>query len=608
MQGRSFSGRERNCCFLNTRQDRFATISAVSGLNFPDDGRCIAVSDWDRDGDLDLWFSNRNAPRLRLMRNDTPTKNRSLAVLLRGNGTTTNRDAIGARVECILSNESGAEIKRVQTLRAGEGFLSQSSKWLHFGVGTSTTAEKLIVRWPGGQAQTFRGLDVGKRYLLIQGVKAAELVEQGSSATRLTAGEAELPSESRAARIALVTRVPMPSVRFMSPDGSDETERFDSGKPILLNLWATWCPPCVEELTSLASAKIRLREQPLKILSLSVDRLSEQPASAIEIADQLESFGYPFAWGLVDELQLLQLQELHDQFFFQKRTLPLPTSFLIDAQGRLSVIYRGPVTADRLVQDLARLPTAAQKRFKQAACFPGRQLQHDRVEKVAAQAELQLRYRVAAWLEERGKFDDALRHFDELVQLDSAWAIPHRHLAKLHLKQNRVAQAHESAALALKMDPNGAGVHNTMGLIRSRQGDEQAAEAHFRKAIELDDGFAEAHNNLGTVLANLGKINAAGKCFQRAIRIDDQFAEAYVNLGRVYAVKNDRVRAIRSFQIAIRLDPAYVDAYNNLGTMLARQGDLRQAIRYYREAMRLDPENQEARRNHDRAVTLLNSK
>ena len=81
-QGRSFSGRERNCCFLNTGRQRFATISAVSGLDYPDDGRAVAVTDWDQDGDLDLWISNRNAPRLRLFRNDSPAHNHYLTVRL----------------------------------------------------------------------------------------------------------------------------------------------------------------------------------------------------------------------------------------------------------------------------------------------------------------------------------------------------------------------------------------------------------------------------------------------------------------------------------------------------------------------------------------------
>ena len=70
-RGRSFSGHEPNCAFLNCRGVPFANVSAVTGLDFKDDGRAVAVTDWDHDGDLDLWLRNRTGPRLRLMRNET---------------------------------------------------------------------------------------------------------------------------------------------------------------------------------------------------------------------------------------------------------------------------------------------------------------------------------------------------------------------------------------------------------------------------------------------------------------------------------------------------------------------------------------------------------
>ena len=70
-EGRSFSGNERNCAYLNCRRAPFANVSAATGLDFPDDGRGIAVSDWDQDGDLDLWIRNRTGPRLRLMLNQS---------------------------------------------------------------------------------------------------------------------------------------------------------------------------------------------------------------------------------------------------------------------------------------------------------------------------------------------------------------------------------------------------------------------------------------------------------------------------------------------------------------------------------------------------------
>ena len=62
--GASLSGHERNCFFLNTGGGKFATASATRGFDFYDDARVVARSDWDHDGDIDLWFANRTAPRL----------------------------------------------------------------------------------------------------------------------------------------------------------------------------------------------------------------------------------------------------------------------------------------------------------------------------------------------------------------------------------------------------------------------------------------------------------------------------------------------------------------------------------------------------------------
>ena len=181
VEGRSFSGNERNCVFLNTGEataakGRFANVSAVSGLDFPDDARAVALVDWDHDGDEDLWISNRNAPRLRLMRNDSPRTNHFLSLRLEGDGKTTNRDAIGARVEVIIAKTAAGQPRSIKTLRAGEGFLAQSSKWLSFGLGGAEVIEKVIVRWPGGKLEEFLGLEVDHRYHLAQGTGTPRVV------------------------------------------------------------------------------------------------------------------------------------------------------------------------------------------------------------------------------------------------------------------------------------------------------------------------------------------------------------------------------------------------------------------------------------------------
>ena len=169
-QGRSFSGKERNCCFLNTRDGRFADVSSVTGLDHIDDGRTVALSDWDGDGDLDLWLATRTGHRLRFMRKDLGTGKDFAAFRLQGDPARgCNRAAIGARVEITLG--AAAAGRRTRTLYAGDGYLSQSSKWIHIGLAQGDSIAQVNVRWPGSRKpELFEGVSAtGGRYRLVQG-------------------------------------------------------------------------------------------------------------------------------------------------------------------------------------------------------------------------------------------------------------------------------------------------------------------------------------------------------------------------------------------------------------------------------------------------------
>ena len=163
-RGRSFSGSERHCCFLNTgvgadrMPGRFADVSAASGLDLIDDGRAVAVVDWDHDGDLDFWVTNRGAPRLRLLLNNLPRTQATSFVVFTLEGTACNRDAIGAVLELTIGGR-----KHTRVLRAGESFMSQSSKRIHFGLGALPSGQngRLVVRWPGAESESFEKIEAG---------------------------------------------------------------------------------------------------------------------------------------------------------------------------------------------------------------------------------------------------------------------------------------------------------------------------------------------------------------------------------------------------------------------------------------------------------------
>lgn len=361
-EGKSWSGREANCVFLNLGGGRFGDVSGVSGFDFIDDARAIATVDWDHDGSLDFWVANRSAPKARFMRNTT----RSGSFLsLRLQGTSCNRDGIGARVEVELGD--GSIRRLIRTLHAGEAYMSQSSKWIHFGLGDAKEVTRVVVRWPGGPVEEFAGVAANGRFRLVQGTGLAEpWSPPRSDELALAPAELEVPAPTGKARVVLADRVPAPPLRFLRPDGG-EGELLD-GVPVLINLWASWCAPCVAELTDFREHADELSTRGLRVLALSVDEDEKRP----EARRLLSGLDWPFESGYAPAELLDTLDTIQRTLLLRKRRLPLPTSFLVDAQGRIAVIYKGPVESKTLLEDLALLPLSGEELRDRAVPFPAR--------------------------------------------------------------------------------------------------------------------------------------------------------------------------------------------------------------------------------------------
>ncbi len=361
LQGRSFSGRERHCVYLNTGGPRFANISAVSGLDFPEDGRGMVVTDWDFDGDPDLWISNRTAPRLRFLRNDTAAGNRFVAIRLTGNGTTSNRDAIGARLTLRVGG-----VPLLRTLKAGEGFLSQSSRWLSFGLGKEGAVESLVVRWPDGSEQTFSEIEPNRFYEIKQGEGVPAVFTPPGRRVEFSPSAVALPPSTQKMRLRLAARTPLPRLSYRDLEGKERRVREHLDKPLLLNLWASWCAPCKAELDELNTAGAH-------VLALSLDGLGEESSTTRRHAREFwKESGYRFAAGFADERLIELLQFYHRAMFLDRRSFALPTSFLIDTDGAVGAIYKGAVTAAELDEDIAHLKDSPDDRRARAIPFTGR--------------------------------------------------------------------------------------------------------------------------------------------------------------------------------------------------------------------------------------------
>src|SRR5262245_264516 len=121
---------------------------------------------------------------------------------------------------------------------------------------------------------------------------------------------------------------------------------------------------------------------------------------------------------------------------------------------------------------------------------------------------------------------------DEQVQRLRAQATYEQGLS--HLNEKRVALGLASFQEAVRLNPDSALYHNTLGVVFLHYlGKPVEAQAEFQKAIDLDSSYAEAYTNLGVTLAQQGKWEDAVTAYRKAISLPIYPTPevAYANLG-----------------------------------------------------------------------------
>jgi hypothetical protein len=156
---------QRKELYRNLGDGKFHEIARDVSADFlaGKSARGSAIGDYDNDGDLDILTVNLN-DRPSLYRNDGSNGNHWIAFKLEG--TRSNRDAIGARVEI----EAGGR-KQISEVRSGGNYLSQDDMRIHFGLREARRVDRVRIRWPNGNTEELGGFDADRYVTIREGGK-----------------------------------------------------------------------------------------------------------------------------------------------------------------------------------------------------------------------------------------------------------------------------------------------------------------------------------------------------------------------------------------------------------------------------------------------------
>ena len=537
-EGYSWNGNESNVYFA--KQDgHYRDASAAAGLAIAADSRAFAFVDIDGDGCVDLLLKSRLGPQLRVLSNRAGRARPRIAFTLEG--TVSNRDAIGARLEV-----DG----QTKWLTAGSGYLSQHSKRLHFGLPQGPLARRVVITWPSGKRQEFTNLAAGRLWHLREGAAPVEgkpFTSGFDLSPRPASGDNSfsLGDTWFHEPIPLPEPAPGPGLLFLhsgqpTPTGAQSIDLRDN--PARLGAWSLFRRYLFEYRAPLTL--------PLSLL-LDANGKAIKIYSATPTADQVR-------------------QDLAASTTALPSALPFPGRYIRPPRRDHFKMGAAMLWSGYAAQALPYLQEVA-------AAQPG----NARIWTYIGRVHLKL-----------NQLDPAQQALERALALDDSQAEAWNELGGVAYARGLrpKALAHYEQALRRKPDL-------FYCLLNAGQLAPPAkSEEYFRRALALQPASPEAANGLGLALAKQDQFPEAKRWFQKALELRRDYAEAINNLAVLYLQLGQRPDAIAALRYGIGVAPKEELLYLNLSRIYVQSGDRESATLLMRQLLEALPTSEVAKK------------
>ncbi len=146
-------------------------------------------------------------------------------------------------------------------------------------------------------------------------------------------------SENTQGQVARQVGVPeiRPDFSLSSLEGGKRSLSEWDGKIILLNFWATWCPPCRKEMPDFIELREQLKGKPFEVIGVAIDR-------AEPVQDFVDGIGVEYPILLAELEGLTIMREYGNQL------TTLPYTVVIDRNRKIIKTFRAEVTKEEVLE------------------------------------------------------------------------------------------------------------------------------------------------------------------------------------------------------------------------------------------------------------------